>query len=102
MRDLYRILSVSRGDDGSFGFVLSGQDPVWIKSVMSGSAAEKAGLSPGDAILQLNGVDVRFVCYRRRGVVASVVHRMNEVTLRRARLVLGWVTVFGRVYHHGV
>jgi len=31
------------------------------------------------------------------GVVASVVRRMNEVTLRRARLVLGWVTVFGRV-----
>ena len=24
----------------------------------------------------------------------------NEVTLRRARLVLGWVTVCGRVYHH--
>jgi len=30
------------------------------------------------------------------------VHRMNEVALRRARLVLGWVTVFGRVYHHGM
>jgi len=38
---------------------------------------------------------------RRRGVVVSVVRRVNEVTLRRARLVLGWVTVFGRVYHHG-
>jgi len=36
------------------------------------------------------------------GVVASVVRRINEVTLRRARLVLGWVTVFGRVYHHGM
>ena len=35
-----------------------------------------------------------------RGVAASVVRRMNEVTLRRAMLVLGWVTVFGRVYHH--
>jgi len=34
----------------------------------------------------------------QRGVVASVVRRMNEVTLRRARLVLGWVTVFERVY----
>ena len=29
------------------------------------------------------------------GVVASVIRRMNEVTLPRARLVLGWVTVFG-------
>ena len=38
----------------------------------------------------------------RRGVVASVVRRMNEVTAHWARLVLGWVTVFGRVYHHGV
>ena len=34
----------------------------------------------------------------RRDVMASVVRRLNEVTLRRARLVLGWVTVFGRVY----
>jgi len=38
----------------------------------------------------------------RLGVVAIVVRRMNEVTLRPARLVLGWVTVFGRIYHHGV
>ena len=33
----------------------------------------------------------------RRGVVVSVLRRVNEVTLCRARLVL----VFGRVYHHG-
>ena len=39
---------------------------------------------------------------RRKVYMASVVRRMNEVTLRRARLVLGWVTVFGRVYHHGM
>jgi len=36
----------------------------------------------------------------QRGVVISVIRRINEVTLRRARLVLGWVTVFGRIYHH--
>ena len=30
--------------------------------------------------------------------VVSVVRRMNEVALRQARLVLGWVTVCGRVY----
>ena len=41
------------------------------------------------------------LCWRR-GVVASVVRCMNEVTVHWARLVLGWVTVFGRVYHHGV
>jgi len=34
----------------------------------------------------------------RRGVVVSGVRRINEVNARRARLVPGWVTVFGRVY----
>ena len=38
----------------------------------------------------------------RRSVVVSGVRRMNEVNARRARLVLGWVTVFGRVYHLGM
>jgi len=33
----------------------------------------------------------------RRGVVVSVVRRINEVNARRARFVPGWVTVFGRV-----
>jgi len=31
----------------------------------------------------------------RRMIVLSVVHRINEVTVRRTRLVLGWVTVLG-------
>jgi len=35
----------------------------------------------------------------RRGAVVSSIRRVNEVNPRRARLVLGWVTVFGRVYH---
>jgi len=38
----------------------------------------------------------------RRAVVVSGVRRMNEVNARRARLVPGWVTVFGRVYHLGM
>jgi len=40
--------------------------------------------------------------HQRRGVVVSGVRRMNEVNARRARLVPGWVTVFGRVYHLGM
>ena len=36
-----------------------------------------------------------------RGVLVSGVRRMNEVNARRARLVPGWATVFGRVYHLG-
>ena len=38
----------------------------------------------------------------RRGVVVSGVRRMNEFNARRARLVPGWVTVFGRVYYLGM
>jgi len=34
----------------------------------------------------------------RRGVVDGGVRRMDEVNARGARLVPGWVTVFGRVY----
>jgi len=37
-----------------------------------------------------------------RGVVVSGVRRMKEVNARRAPLVPGWVTVFGRVYHLGM
>ena len=36
------------------------------------------------------------------GIVVSGVCRMNEVNARRARLVLGWVTVIGQVYHLGM
>ena len=46
----------------------------------------------------------RLFCRHRwqLGVVASVVRRMNKVTVHWARLVLGWVTVFRRVYHHDI
>ena len=37
-----------------------------------------------------------------RGIVVNGVHRMNEVKACRARLVPGWVTVFGQVYHLGM
>ena len=39
---------------------------------------------------------------RRHGIVVSGVRRMNEVNACRARLVPGWVTVFGLVYHLGM
>ena len=37
-----------------------------------------------------------------RGVVVNALVAINEVTLRRARLVLRWVTVCGRVNHLGM
>ena len=36
------------------------------------------------------------------GIVVSSVHHVNEVNALRAHLVLGWVTVFGWVYHLGI
>jgi len=60
----------------------------------------RLGLGLGTGIeFRLDRISVRVSW--RRGVVVSVVRRMYEVTLRRTRLVLGWVTVFGRAYHHG-
>jgi len=34
--------------------------------------------------------------------VTNVVGQINEVTLRQAWLVLGWVTIYGRVHHLGM
>ena len=44
----------------------------------------------------------RHTSWRRGVLVSGGVRRMNEVNARRARLVPGWVTVFGRVYHLGM
>ena len=46
--------------------------------------------------------DAKHLYTQRRGVVVSGVRRTNEVNARRARLVPGWVTVLGRVYHLGM
>ena len=47
-------------------------------------------------------LQAQYTPWCRRGAAVSGVHRMNEVNPRRARLVLGRVTVFGRVYHLGM
>lgn len=57
-----RYVHVDRGH-GGFGFTLSGNAPVFIRSVDARGAAAKAGLQPGDQIMELNGLNVRFVCF---------------------------------------
>ena len=37
-----------------------------------------------------------------RGVVVNALVAIDEVALRRARLLLGWVTICGQVNHLGV
>ena len=63
-----------------------------------------AGLNPmGMDVFEGRQLPSHCEVYRlRRGVMVSGFRRMNEVNARRARLVPGWVTVFGRVYHHGM
>lgn len=52
-------MRVKRGQGSGFGFILSGDTPVFIKSVDKGGAAELAKLKPGDHILEINGLNVR-------------------------------------------
>jgi len=47
-------------------------------------------------------IDVLNFLIWRRGVVVSGVRDRKEVNARRARLVPGWMTVSGRVYHLGM
>lgn len=53
-----RQVRINRGS-GSFGFTLSGNAPVFVRSVDRGGAAERVGLKSGDQLLQLNGINIR-------------------------------------------
>jgi len=44
---------------------------------------------------QKNSIQTKLVAW----LGGRIVRRMNEVTLRWARLILGWVTVFWQVYY---
>lgn len=54
-----RIVRIKRGPGSGFGFTLSGDTPVFVKSLDKGSPAELAKLKPGDHILEINGLNVR-------------------------------------------
>jgi C-terminal processing protease CtpA/Prc len=56
-----RTVRVKRGTGSGFGFTLSGDTPVFVKSVDRGSPADLAKLKPGDHILEINGLNVRYV-----------------------------------------
>ncbi len=53
-----RTIQIHRGS-GNFGLALNGNAPVFIRSVDEGGPSEKAGLRPGDQLLQLNGINIR-------------------------------------------
>jgi len=63
-----------------------------------GECRVPACCQPSDEAKQL-GLWVCWLVVWRNG---NVIHRTNEVTLHRARSVLGWVTISNRVYHFGM
>ncbi|XP_048576309.1 delphilin isoform X2 [Nematostella vectensis] len=55
-----RSVPIKRGGPGAgFGFTLTGNAPVCVRSVDKGSPAAQARLKPGDHILEINGLNVR-------------------------------------------
>jgi len=72
-----------------------------IHSVVLRGKRQRKTVSPPVYYSVPRGLIMPNPCWRR-GVVVSGVRRMNEVNARRVRLVPGWVTVFGRVYHLGM
>lgn len=54
-----KLLQVHRGRNGEYGFSLSGNCPVFIRSVDTMSPAAKAGINPDDFILEIDGKNVR-------------------------------------------
>ena len=53
-----RTVQIYRGN-GSFGLALSGNAPVFVRSVDRGGPSERAGIRTGDQILQINGINIR-------------------------------------------
>jgi len=60
---------------------------------MSDSPLMSSGMTGASGITQISPANHKLVAWRSGSVVSCV----NEVTLRWARLALGWVTVFKRV-----
>ena len=55
-----RLVRIDRGSE-KFGFSLSGNSPVFVRSVDTASPAAIAGLLPGDFLLEINEMDVRYI-----------------------------------------
>ena len=75
-----RYVHVDRGH-GGFGFTLSGNAPVFIRSVDARGPAAKAGLQPGDQIMELNGLNVRSVSLS--SVYAAVCVLLQSIELSK-------------------
>ena len=92
---LPKIFTANEGSRKRFGSEFHVDGPATANARPPLAPPDEHARTSGDAAMcQITGW--------RRGVVVSGVRRINEVNARRARLVPGWVTVFGRVYHLGM
>ena len=57
---LHRLVQIDRSRRG-FGLTLGGSSPVFIQTVNHDGDAVRAGLRAGDQILEINGLNVRYV-----------------------------------------
>ena len=58
----YRLVQIDKSRKG-FGFTLSGSSPVFVQTIDHEGDAARAGLREGDHILEINGLNVRYVVY---------------------------------------
>ena len=59
-RETCRLVQVHRGSNGEYGFSLSGNCPVFVRSVDTMSPVARAGINPDDFILEIDGINVRY------------------------------------------
>ena len=77
------------------GFEIFGQGPCYVTSVEKGSKASKAGLKPGDQILEVNGSDVTAMNAQQIKAMARTANRKSpelEVVSCLQRLEVGQYT----------
>ncbi|XP_055384801.1 uncharacterized protein LOC129614289 [Condylostylus longicornis] len=65
-------------DANGYGMKVSGDNPVFVESVKTGGAAQKAGLMANDMILKVNGVEVRT---QKHTTVVSLIKSSGQVDL---------------------
>jgi C-terminal processing protease CtpA/Prc len=61
--------------NAGFGFVIRGSDPARVEQLEVDGAAARAGLRVGDAILKINGIDVRQASHTHLVKVISMIRR---------------------------
>eukprot|EP00117_Sycon_ciliatum_P024412 scpid40227/ scgid2457/ Regulator of G-protein signaling 12 len=75
-----RIVSVVKASDElGYGFTVTGEQPAVLTAIQPGSAADRAGLTAGDLVLEINGQNVEEASHEK--IVALVGRTRNAIQL---------------------